>query len=166
MAIDNREALTVGMKLQARFKGEVHEATVIDGGDGKIAFKVGDETFNSLSKAGSHVCGGTSVNGWRFWSLEGELGEPRQAKAKADGEGKTKGKAKTKPENRGPVDQIKKARKQDTAPEGQVLWFCSACMEGFHAPKGETPNECPNGHPRKANAEEDAGQPEVEVLEV
>src|SRR5487761_2604865 len=45
--------------------------------------------------------------------------------------------------------QIKKRRKQDGCPDGEVAFFCSACMASFCLPKGETPEVCPQGHPRE-----------------
>ena len=34
-------------------------------------------------------------------------------------------------------------------PNGEVAWFCSACMASFCLPQGETPAACPEGHLRE-----------------
>jgi hypothetical protein len=47
------------------------------------------------------------------------------------------------------VVQIRKMRKQEGCAEGEVRWFCDSCMDGFCAPKGETPDNCAKGHPRQ-----------------
>ncbi len=70
---------------------------------------------------------GNACNGWRFLTLASEAAKktPRRAKAK-------------------PV--FEPMEDQTGAPEGQVRYFCTACMEGFTAPAGVAPVGCPNGH--------------------
>ena len=36
-----------------------------------------------------------------------------------------------------------------SVPEGQARWFCSACMAGFFHDLDATPEACPQGHPRE-----------------
>lgn len=149
MAIDNKDKIKAGVKLVARYKGAIVEC-IVGEKDGALTYTVGDQTFNSPSKAGSHAANGTSVNGYRFWSLEGELGEGRKAtepKApKAKGEkAAPKAKAEKAPKAANPV--IKKQRKQpEGLAEGEVSYFCSACMKPFTAPTSPAPTACPEGH--------------------
>lgn len=89
--------------------------------------------------------GGVACNGWRFWTVDGE--EPGKAEA-APVRG-TRGKRTPAAQKPKTVIQIRKQRKQDSCAEGEVAWFCSACQAGFCKPKGETPEDCPQGHPRE-----------------
>ena len=93
MALENRK-LEVGTKLVARYKKEEHQAEVVAGEGDKTGIRLADgREFTSVSAAGSAVMGGVACNGWRFWSLEGEL--PAKAeKPKAERKGGSKGKAK------------------------------------------------------------------------
>ncbi len=76
--------------------------------------------------------GGSACNGWRFWTLASEAAKKPAAK-----------KAKEKP-------VFEPTEDQTGAPEGQVRYFCTACMEGFTAPAGVEPVGCPNGHTNEA----------------
>ena len=49
--------------------------------------------------------------------------------------------------------QVRKMRKQEGCEEGQVAFFCSACMKKFCVPAGETPDACPEGHPAEVEDE-------------
>jgi hypothetical protein len=70
------QALSVGTELVARYKGAEHSARVVEGRASSESpsrplitvdgFPYG---YRSLSEAARAVCGGTSVNGWRFWRL-------------------------------------------------------------------------------------------------
>jgi hypothetical protein len=72
MPITNRE-LTAGTRLMARYKGKEHACEVVRTKDGlRYRLKDGKE-FNSPSSAGMQITGGIAVNGWRFWSVEGDL---------------------------------------------------------------------------------------------
>lgn len=82
MAIDGglRKMLAVGTKLVATYKKEKHTATVEQGEDGKIRFRLADgREFRSPSAAGSAVMSGQACNGWRFWSIQS--GEADQTEA-------------------------------------------------------------------------------------
>ena len=82
MALENRD-LKAGQKLLARYKRQDHTILVLAGENGDLAFELDNTTiYKSLSTAGNAVTGG-SVNGWRFWSLEGELKPKRDAEAKS-----------------------------------------------------------------------------------
>ena len=144
MALENRD-LKAGQKLVARYKGQEHTVLVL--GDDKVGlgFELdGKAIFKSLSTAGNAVTGG-SVNGWRFWSREGEL------KAKRETEAKPAGKKSVKPESR--VKQIRRVPNQKGVADGQIKWHCSACMTSFVHDGTAEPDACPQGHPREATDE-------------
>ena len=71
MAIENRN-LEAGTRLVANYKKQRYVCTVEAEGEG-VAYVLEDGTrHKSPSAAGMKVMGGKAVNGWRFWSLEGE----------------------------------------------------------------------------------------------
>ena len=144
MALENRD-LKAGQKLVARYKGQEHTVLVLGDDKAGLGFELDGKTiFKSLSTAGNAVTGG-SVNGWRFWSLEGEL------KAKRETEAKPAGRKGVKPEAR--VKQIRRVPNQKGVAEGQIKWHCSACMASFLADGPTEPDACPQGHPREATDE-------------
>ena len=136
MTIMNR-TLTPGTVLTARYKKTAYTCVVEQAEDGTLAFVLADgRRSSSPSAAGSAVMGGSACNGRRFWSLtDGSKpapaastpSEPKMTKA-------ARGKLLTRVAN------------QKGAPEGQVRWFCAACLAGFCAPTGEPPPACPAGH--------------------
>lgn len=141
MAIENRN-LPAGTRLAARYKGETYTAEVVETEQG-IRYRTADgELFKSPSKAGSHVMGGVACNGWRFWSLEGELPEKKERTAKAE-----------KQKNGKQVKLIRRVPNQKGVDEGQVKWFCSRCMKSFVSETTEEPDACPQGHPKVAAEE-------------
>lgn len=145
MALENRD-LKAGQKLVARYKGQEHTVLVLGGEttDG-LGFELDGKTiFKSLSMAGNAVTGG-SVNGWRFWSLEGDLKPKRE-----DGAKPTTRKT-AKPESK--VKQIRRVPNQKGVEEGMTKWHCSACMKSFLAEGTEDPQACPEGHTREASDE-------------
>ncbi|MCZ2108980.1 MAG: hypothetical protein LC118_05345, partial [Dehalococcoidia bacterium] len=89
--------------------------------------------------------GSKSVNGWRFFSIAGQEQVARPAP-----EGKPKA---AKAKGKRTLQQIKRRRKQDGCSENEVEWFCSACMDSFCLPQGETPDACPKGHPAQVEDE-------------
>jgi hypothetical protein len=81
MPIENRE-LTVGTVLVARHKGKEHRCEVVQT-DAGLRYRLADgKEFNSPSSAGRAITDGVAVNGWRFWSLDGELKPARTKTAK------------------------------------------------------------------------------------
>ena len=135
MALENRN-LKPGTKLAARYKGKVHTAEVVKTKDG-VRYRLEDgQEFKSTSSAGSAVMGGNACNGWRFWSLASDLKEPTAKAA-------TKKAKKAKP-------VFEPMEDQTGAAEGEVRYFCSACMDVFTAPKGVDPVGCPKGHKNEA----------------
>ena len=82
---------------------------------------------------------GVACNGWRFWSLEGELPEKKE-KTTTSGKGKQ-------------VKLIKRVPNQKGVDEGQMKWFCSSCMKSFVTDSTDEPDSCPEGHPKLGEAE-------------
>ncbi len=94
MAIENRN-LEPGTTLVARYKKQGYRAEVVAGEDGKVRYRLADgREFGTPSAAASAVMGGVAANGWRFWSLEGELPQAKEPKAKRDVKAKAAPKAK------------------------------------------------------------------------
>lgn len=85
MAIAER-SLAPGTVLEARYKGRVYRCEVVgtaEGFEGGVRYRLEDgREFKSPSAAGSAVMGGKACNGWRFWSLAGELEARPARKAK------------------------------------------------------------------------------------
>jgi hypothetical protein len=130
MPIENRN-LPVGTRLVARYKKQEYRATVVEGEDGGLRYRLEDgREFKSLSSAGSAVMGDVACNGWRFWSVAngGKTPAPKAARKAAKGANK-KGLFERLPD-------------QEGQPEGMARYFCSACMDGFLAPADEEPSEC------------------------
>ena len=134
--IENRN-LGVGTKLVANYKKQRYVCTVeaAEEGEGVLYVLEDGSKHKSPSAAGMKVMGGKAVNGWRFWSLEGGATPasngatekpPRQAKPKAK-------------------KLIFKTPNQQNLKEGEVRWFCAACMKGFVAGTDQ-PQVCPDGH--------------------
>jgi hypothetical protein len=143
MPITNRN-LPAGTVLAARYKGQTYRCTVLEN-EGKLAFSLDDNSIHpSPSAAASKVMGGTSANGWRFWSLEGDLPEKPAKEPKAAKAGKAAPSVATKM-----VKTIKKLPNQKGVPEGSTKWFCSGCMKSFVAAGSNMPETCPEGHARE-----------------
>lgn len=146
MAIpDDKRNMAAGVKLVAVYKGKRHECIVTEDGfdyDGKV--------YTSLSKAGSVVAGGTSVNGWRFWSAEGDFvaAAPREPKVRSST-------TRTGPITERVVRFIKRMDNQIGVDEGFIKYWCSACMNAFTIAKGAKSDICPRGH--AALAKDDFG---------
>ncbi len=161
MAIENRN-LTVGTKLAGKYKKVTYAAEAIQTEEG-LRFKLEDgREFKSLSAAGTAVTGGP-INGWSFWSLETESSETEVQPPKAGKAKKANG-------------IIRRTPNQKNAPEGQVRYFCSACLDSFYAEAGETPAACPKGHDESfgaiksdfeepATTTEEAEEPEESIAE-
>ncbi len=133
MTIENRN-LEAGTKLVGRYKKQDHFAEVVKGEDESIVYRLSDgREFKSPSAAGSAIIGGVACNGWRFWSLAGQESEPEP---RANGK---KGRPKKQAIIR-PMDN------QEGVSEGQVRWWCNACMDSFIVEGDEAPESCPAGH--------------------
>ena len=139
MAIENRN-LPVGTRIWANYKKTRYVCTVEAGEEeGSLAFVLEDGSkHKSASAAGSKVMGGKAVNGWRFWTVEGEA--PAAAEPEAKPERKTRGARKK------PSKTIFKTPSQDGVADGSSRWFCSACMDAFEIDGADEPEACPKGH--------------------
>ena len=127
MSIKDRN-LKPGTKLVARFKGKDYSCEVVKTKDGIVYRLENGKEFKSPSSAGSEVMGGSACNGWRFWSLDGEL-KPK-AQTASNGTAKT-----------AKVDLTIKPMEGDP-----TRFWCSACMDSFPVTEGDTPTACPQGH--------------------
>ena len=167
MAIEDRN-LPVGTRLVASYKKQTYVCTVEAGeGDEGLAFVLEDGSRRkSPSAAGSKVMGGGAVNGWRFWSVEGaapaKTEKPAKARKVADVNALLAGASKTKTPggSRGPRLKSKSSKPkqakstatlfrmedQENVPEGQAMWFCRGCMDGFLVEGDKEPTACPKGH--------------------
>jgi len=135
MPIENRN-LGIGTRLVATYKKQAYVCTVEAGeGDEGIAFVLeGGRRFKSPSAAAMAVMGGKAVNGWRFWSVDGETvaaaPEPPKARSKKS---KSKGLLSKVPPHPGDA-------------EGSNRYWCSACMTSFIAEGDKRPEACLEGH--------------------
>ena len=139
MAIENRNLLA-GTRLEANYKKQRYVCTIEAGEDGVgVAFVLEDGSrHKSPSAAGSKVMGGKAVNGWRFWSVEGEA-------PTASPEGPAEAPA-PKASTKKPRKLIFKAPNQQGIALGKTRWFCSACMKSFLQDGSDQPQVCPEGH--------------------
>ena len=142
MPIENR-ALTAGTILDATYKKTPYVCEVVEeGGETRFRIKGEEKLHKSPSSAASAVMGGIAANGWKFWSVEGEVppatasATPKAAKTTAPG----------KPTL---IRLIRKTPNQRGVPEGSTKWFCSTCMKSFVGATTE-PSACPDGHPAQA----------------
>ena len=137
MAIENRD-LPVGTRLGANYKKTRYICNVETGEEeGSVVFVLEDGSrHKSPSSAGSRIMGGKAVNGWRFWTIEGnEPPQPEKPKAERKGQGQRK-QSRT----------VFKTPNQQGLDEGKSRWFCSACMKAFLQDSLDQPEACPDGH--------------------
>ena len=138
MPIENRN-LEPGTRLIGSYKKETYVCTVEPGEEedsGAFVLEDGSR-HKSVSAAASKVMGGKAVNGWRFWTVEGD--EPATSAASIR-LGKT-GRRKQKQSR-----TVFKTPNQQGLEEGKSRWFCSACMESFFVDGRDEPDACPKGH--------------------
>ncbi len=144
MPIENRD-LKAGTRLVARYRGKEHVCEVVQTGDG-IAYRLEGKDYNSPSSAGRVVTGGVAVNGWRFWSLDGELKPAREKKAakaakteKTPAKRATKAPAKAKAAKKGGKAKSKpKAAKKAQRAASKAEYGCGACGASFPTMKAAT----------------------------
>jgi hypothetical protein len=139
MALSNRN-LEPGTVLATRYKKETYRCEVVAGEDGKVVYRLQDgREFSSPSAAGSAVMDGTACNGWRFWSLEGELAPAKEpeakeapATAKAKAAPKPKGGAKARGGSKAKAaPKPKRARKPKAGENGAGPVGCGECGAQF-----------------------------------
>jgi rubrerythrin len=138
MPIENRN-LEPGTRLVAHYKKTRYVCTVeASEEEGAVAFVLENGSrHTSPSAAGSKVMGGKAVNGWRFWSVEGDEPPAKETEAKPEKKARGSRKKSTK--------VIFKTSRQDVA-RGKSSWFCSACMKSFVVDGEDEPQQCPEGH--------------------
>ena len=131
MPIDDRN-LEAGTRLVAQYKGIDHALTV-EQTDAGLRYRLEDgREFKSPSAAGKAVMGGIACNGWRFWSVAGQVpahwGRPKARKA-------TKAAKKPAPKRakKAPKPKAKAARAASRDAYG-----CGACGETFPTMKAAT----------------------------
>ena len=145
MPIQNRD-LPVGAKLVGKYKKAVFVCEVGKDAEGNLTFAVDGKEFKSPSSAASHVMGGGAVNGWRFWSLEGEAPEPTAEKPKREAKANTAREPKAKAERKPRSRKFKLFdRMAEADADGLLGFWCNACMKGFTS-ADEKPEACPQGH--------------------
>jgi len=152
MAIEDRN-LSVGTRLTASYKKQTYVCTVEAGeGDAGLAFVLEDGSrHKSPSAAGSKVMGGKAVNGWRFWSVEGaapaKVEKPEKvAKGKTAGSSRGPRLKSSKPKQTKSTATLYRMKDQENVPQGQAMWFCRGCMDGFLVEGDTEPEACPKGH--------------------
>ena len=154
MAIEDRN-LEVGTRLVANYKKRAYVCTVESAEEGEgVVFVLEDgKRFKSPSAAGSAVMGGKAVNGWRFWTVEGSepktgtQAEPTAKTGRMSAKAVTKKAAKPKRNSRKTKHRmIRPFEHQENVPEGQVRYWCDACMKSFLAFAGLEPEQCSEGH--------------------
>ncbi|MGE0057937.1 MAG: hypothetical protein AB7T32_08125 [Dehalococcoidia bacterium] len=120
MAIENRN-MEAGTRLAANYKKQRYVCVVDAEGEGEgVAYVLEDGTrHKSPSSAAMKVIGGKAVNGWRFWSLEGEAKPVVEDADKPD-------KAPRPSTGRKPKKLICRSPNQQRVAEGKTRWFCTA----------------------------------------
>ena len=140
MPLDKQE-LRAGMQLAGTYKKRQYGCDVVQSDAGLRCQLEDGQIFTSLSAAGQAVMGGINCNGWHFWSLAPV--EPSVVAGDGD----------PKPGEPRGLRIVRRLPNQRGVPEGQVRWFCSACMAGFLAPAGRDTVSCPQGHRREERDE-------------
>ncbi len=135
MAIEDRN-LEVGTRLVASYRRQAHVCTVEEAeeSEGTVFVLEDGRKFKSPSSAASAVMGGKTVNGWRFWSVEGAGQKAREGGEKPKAQAVKAG------------GLVYRVPNQKGIAEGQSRWFCRACMKGFVVEGGGQPEACPEGH--------------------
>ena len=138
MPLENRN-LEPGTVLVARYKKQERICEVVQTDDG-VRFRLDDGTeHRSPSSAGKQAMNGVACNGWRFWSLQGDLKpakEPKAKKAKAEKPAKAPAKKAAK---KGAKKAAKKSPKKKSARMASSgSYGCGACGQEFSSMKKAT----------------------------
>jgi len=139
VSIEDRN-LAVGTRLIANYKKARYVCTVeaAESGEGVVYALEGGKRHKSPSSAGMEVMGGKAVNGWRFWTVEGDAPAASEAPAAPA----TERPAKTRKARKA----IYKVPNQQGVAQGKTKWFCTACMRSFVQDGDAEPQVCPEGH--------------------
>ena len=132
MPLENRD-LRAGTILTARYKKQDRTCEVVQTDDG-LRYRLDDGTeHRSPSSAGKAAMGGVACNGWRFWSLQGELKPVREPKAKAERKPKSEKPATKKAPAKKKAS--KKTAKKPARAASSDSYGCGACGETFSTQK-------------------------------
>ena len=119
MPLENRN-LDTGTRLVARYRKQDRTCEVVQTDDG-LRYRLDDGTeHSSPSSAGRAVTNGVAVNGWRFWSLEGNL------------------KPAAKPKNAKKAPARRSGSKKPSAKPKADAYGCGVCPETFATMKAAT----------------------------
>jgi len=136
MPLENRN-LEPGTTLVARYKKQERTCEVVLT-DGGVRFRLDDGTeHRSPSSAGKQAMGGVACNGWRFWSLQGDLKPARERKAKK-AEKPAKAPAKTAAKKVAKKPAKKSAKKKSARMASSGSYGCGACGQEFPTMKKAT----------------------------
>jgi hypothetical protein len=135
MPLENRNP-EPGTVLVARYKGKERTCEVVQTDDG-LRYRLDDGTeHRSPSSAGKAAMNGVACNGWRFWSLQGDLKPAKEKKAKATKAATKKAPAKkSKPAKKGGKQPGKKKAARMAAGGS---YGCGACGQEFPTMKAAT----------------------------
>ena len=143
MPLENRD-LEPGTTLVARYKKAERTCEVVQTDEG-IRYRLDDGTeHRSPSSAGKQAMGGVACNGWRFWSLQGDLKPAKEPKAKkATPEKPAKAPAKKAGAKKGAKKSAKKSAKGKGAKKAARMassgsYGCGACGQEFPTMKTAT----------------------------
>lgn len=136
MPIENRD-LQAGMVLTARHKGKEHECEIVQTEDGlRYRLRDGSE-YRSPSSAGRAITDGVAVNGWRFWSLAGDLKPARTKTARPVKKASTK-KAPAKKGGKKTTKGKSKPKAKASSAKNAASYGCGICGEEFATMKTAT----------------------------
>ena len=137
MPLESRD-LAAGTTLAARYKKQERTCEVVQTDDG-VRYRLDDGTeHKSPSSAAKAVMGGIAANGWRFWSLQGDLLPARKAKPKAAKPATTKAPGKRKPASKKAAKVAVKAAKkpaQRMRATDVASYGCGGCGATFGSQK-------------------------------
>jgi len=147
MPLENRN-LEPGTVLVARYKKQERSCEVVQTDDATpgsaqsgIRFRLDDGTeHRSPSSAGKAAMGGVACNGWRFWSLQGDL-KPAKAAKEPKAEKPAKAPAKKAAKKTAAKKGAKKAAKEGKGGKKAARmasagsYGCGACGQEFPSMK-------------------------------
>jgi len=141
MPLENRN-LEPGTTLVARYKKAERTCEVVQTDEG-VRFRLDDGTeHRSPSSAGKQAMGGVACNGWRFWSLQGDLKPAKEPKAKKAAKSEKPAKVATKKAaaKKGAKKPAKKgkATKKAARMASAGSYGCGACGQEFPSMKKAT----------------------------
>ena len=145
MPLENRN-LEPGTTLVARYKKAERTCEVVQTDDATpgsaqsgIRFRLDDGTeHRSPSSAGKQAMGGVACNGWRFWSLQGDL-KPVKAAKEPKAEKPTKAPAgKVAKKSIAKKGAKKPAKKKAARMASSGSYGCGACGQEFPTMKKAT----------------------------